>query len=540
MAQYDDNHVYAETVTGRIIYIEDAESGKRGYFCLGCKREMQAVKVRVQSRASYFRHDPQAVKGQPKCTYSDEEHRHQLAKEILAKNKRIRLPAVYKFPPAGEDGPAMLLEEPRILEAHSIRLETYVYENEAGELCFGSKQEMGDRPLLVKPDVIFFNAQQKPILCVELVATHKTSNEKKIKLKRLGIDTIQIHIPKDSPEAIEDCFSNLRTTKWIFNNVEENTQYLRISDSFTAGVPPIDEQQRELFEESFTCRRAQINNLIRAISRCLESKPYQDAENGFRTEISHVEKNTADTRRRINEFREDCRARVVEKLSGEISEVEMEEDEFTNGERAFWEEFEDLEKRYLKKRESLELEEAEIDRIRGAKTAGSQIAGDSIAIRRKEIEGRYRANAERIESEQGQINRSLKSTHDEIAGFDREMEAFPSRFERLRKEIVRRFEQRTKDENREIKAVETETSGLQREFESNREKLEEHYEGARKQADQRVTSRNIEGNTDLSRRIKELVGIRKLIDDIEKASHEYKRKRIALDCIKSGAYENWI
>jgi hypothetical protein len=137
-----------------------------------------------------------------------------------------------------------------------------------------SINESQQKYLLSKPDVVFFDSNGKPILLIEVVATHKVSTEKKVKLKRLGIDSIQIAIPKDSPENIEKTFRITERTKWIYSHEQENTPYIPIPFSDSTAILSVDEDQRKLLEESFICRKAEINNLIRTIRRCLESKQY--------------------------------------------------------------------------------------------------------------------------------------------------------------------------------------------------------------------------------------------------------------------------
>ncbi len=56
MAEYDKNNVYAKNVEGDDIHISEAKSGRKGYYCLRCTREMEAVKQTIQFRTSYFRH----------------------------------------------------------------------------------------------------------------------------------------------------------------------------------------------------------------------------------------------------------------------------------------------------------------------------------------------------------------------------------------------------------------------------------------------------------------------------------------------------
>jgi len=52
------NNVYASNLKGEEIHISEADSGRKGYYCLGCKREMQAVKAHVVGRISCFQQTP--------------------------------------------------------------------------------------------------------------------------------------------------------------------------------------------------------------------------------------------------------------------------------------------------------------------------------------------------------------------------------------------------------------------------------------------------------------------------------------------------
>jgi len=230
-------NVYAYNLKFEEIHISQAESGRKGYLCRGCQREMQAVKQTRPNLLSYFRHDHNAIKGLPKCTYSDETYRHSLAKKILLRIFKIKVPALFKYPPENETGKPNLIAEAKIVEADFVEEELFFYESETGERIW-SKSIFNDNNkfLLSKPDIIFFDKNYKPILLKEIVATHKVTENKKLDLKRLGIDTIQITIPKDSPENIEKIFETTDRTEWIYNYEQENTEYIQISDTNTEGI----------------------------------------------------------------------------------------------------------------------------------------------------------------------------------------------------------------------------------------------------------------------------------------------------------------
>ena len=92
-----DNNVYAHDLQNRVKHISEVASGKKGYHCMGCTREMQAKKG--EKYAHHFAHDPKDVENKGKCSFSDETYRHQLAKDALQYIKQIKVPALYKYPP---------------------------------------------------------------------------------------------------------------------------------------------------------------------------------------------------------------------------------------------------------------------------------------------------------------------------------------------------------------------------------------------------------------------------------------------------------
>lgn len=190
----EDCHIWA-LKDGQEVEIIDAESG-RGYTCIGCGKEMQAVRFSDPNHLSYFRHHPDGVKKGRECTWSDETYRHKIAKEILVRLRKIKVPAVKKFPASG-DGQAMIIRKRRYVSAHHVDSEVYFFHDKQGILQHQKHvptSELCDN--IVKPDVVFFDKAMNPVLFIELVATHKVNEDKRIKLKALEIDTIQVSVPK--------------------------------------------------------------------------------------------------------------------------------------------------------------------------------------------------------------------------------------------------------------------------------------------------------------------------------------------------------
>jgi hypothetical protein len=270
--QYNErHHSWAYDIKDNHIHISKATSGKRGYFCIGCKKEMIAVvNFKDLSHKQYFRHDV-VNEHEAKCTYSDETTRHKIAKNILQQLKEIKVPAIYSFPPPGTIGKPVLIRKERFIKAHSIQIERTFYEDENGKVRWGSKadSEVEGRNYLIRPDVIFLDNEGQPILFIELVAKHKVTEEKKIKINRLGIDTVQVRLPIESQEEIERTFKIIERTKWVYNYEQESTEYVSVSKTSGEAISPVDEIQGELLEETYSCRTAEIRNLLFAIKKCL-------------------------------------------------------------------------------------------------------------------------------------------------------------------------------------------------------------------------------------------------------------------------------
>lgn len=166
---------------------------------------MQAKKG--EHKKHHFSHDPKDIAIKGKCTYSDETERHKIAKDILQRIKQIKVPALYKYPPQVVEGKSYKIRDAQVIKAFSVRNEISFYEDENGNLSYGSNiySETGIKKYaLIRPDITFFDVNEKPILLIELIATHDINEEKLSKIIRLGDDTIRISIPKESPEKIEE------------------------------------------------------------------------------------------------------------------------------------------------------------------------------------------------------------------------------------------------------------------------------------------------------------------------------------------------
>lgn len=554
-------NVYAYNSKFEEIHISQAESGRKGYLCLGCQREMQAVVNTKPNRISYFRHDHNASKGYPQCSYSDETYRHKLAKVILLKTKRVKVPALYKYPPNGIVGNANLLSESKYICAHSVEPELYFYEDESGIVHWDKNQFVTkNQNLLFKPDVVFFDEHKKPILLIEVIATHKLTEQKILGLKRLGIDTIQITIPKDSPQAIENIFETTSRTKWIYNYEQEITEYFPVPDSSTHGIFSIDEIQREFFEESFKCRTTQINNLIRTVRKCLESQQYRAIADAVESELSRVKINTEEqresleqlrdrNRRRIDELREGIRDRITAKYRDRRDRIEGERKSIEEAEKAF-------NKYYIEENNRYDAEQSS-DRTRIENSIFEEFRSETEAVEREENELEERYNRKRTE-----LENSEGVTRQEIERI-RELHSSVEQDIGREQEIIKGYEE-------EKGRIERETANHEQAEITNRfyfeeqqrygGKLEEKYRGIRFEREERYTKEgsSIEHRFNevyrdlkmaIERRCFEGDGytrdFQSVLADLDKvpdfiiARKSLDRYGKALKCFKEGAYKNW-
>ncbi|WP_111709115.1 GumC domain-containing protein [Lutibacter citreus] len=337
----DYQNDWAKDIKGEPIHINNANSGANGYYCMGCDKEMQAVKFKNPKYQSYFRHHAKNIdKEKTECVVASRNYRERLAAFILNRIKFINVPPIYKYPPLKEEGLEMFLKDRETIKAHKVVSELTFYEDEQGNILHGKNPKIEDRYLLVRPDVTFFDEKNEAILFIEFVVTHKLSEEKKVKLSRLGINTVQIIIPKVPEVEIEKALKSSRKFKWIYNELEANTEYISIPKGNTEGVPPIDEIQRKLFEESYSCRAAKINNLVRNINKCLRSESYRRTERLFNSEISRVKGNTESAQKRLGDLEEQYRKEALDRNRESHGQIKIK--------------YRDLEKRYNDKNQELQ------------------------------------------------------------------------------------------------------------------------------------------------------------------------------------------
>ncbi|KAA9340132.1 hypothetical protein [Adhaeribacter soli] len=361
------------------ISINDAESGANGYYCEGCKNEMEACKG--QEVRPYFRHHTKlGSKDIQECNWSNEKARHAIGKDILQMEKQIKVPSLYiEVPPEyrykRNEVEFTKIRSSHIIQAYEVLKEKYVYENEFGEVKYasGENKEIEKKYLYVKPDALFLDREGKIILLVELHATHKVDHEKQAKLFRLGIDAIEVKIPKahDSTE-IGNNFKITKNTKWLYNHEQATTKFN--ANTHLAGKRSkrtIVDGGDFIPEEAYECRAFRINEAIRTIKGILGGAEFNESRNAIEGEFLRIEQAKEGFRERLSDrnSRAETEARTIlarlEKLEvQEIDSLTKQEAEIAGEEvgeqEAYRKRYSGLEQRYKNKRKELEREEGTV------------------------------------------------------------------------------------------------------------------------------------------------------------------------------------
>lgn len=396
------------------------------------------IQKKDPSRLSFFRHHASNVnKEKPECIRANIEYREKIARTILNRLKYVNAPALYKDPPnLASDLLPMKIESNKKIKAAYTKAELSFYENENGEINWGKNTDVKERNLLIRPDVTFFNKEDKPILFVEFIITHKIKQDKFLKLARIGIDTLQIIIPRKSEAEIEKALQSSRTYKWVYNEKEANTEYIPVSRTNSEELSQINDDERIFFEEDFKCRQAEINQLLRSIKRSLQSEQYRNIEYNLNQQIQEVERNTERANQRLGDLEESNRR---DALARNQNEEDKEDKQYT-----------DLETRYTSKKE-------EFNRLFEKYSAQDREREEiefTITIEEREIryiEKRIRNIDEEVRKS---IERDIRNSRNRISEISKKQEG-------LGNTIYEKFRQRIEFEESEIERIKRETENCE-------------------------------------------------------------------------------
>ncbi|MBB6003202.1 hypothetical protein [Arcicella rosea] len=543
---YDRNRNY--------VNISNAMSGANGYYCIGCGAEMVAHKP-ISKISPYFRHHPKFVNIERLCTWSDESTRHKKAKDILQAKKSIKVPKVIKYPPDG-NGPRYIIQESKFIKAYSVEIELSFYEDSNGNVKWerlNNSEKSSTKNFLIRPDVAFFDSNGKPILLIEIDVTHKIKDEKWLKIKRLGIDTVEVKIPRDSEESIIECFDRTTFTKWIFNNEEQNTSYFSISSSFGKRVSTTDEFTGGIHEETFKCRRSQIGNLIRAFERCLEQESYISIKQRLELEILEVENNTERESKQLRELQGEFEARIK-------GEFEDEEEEFRGRYENFRAEEVRVEGLYNEEQSKFEIETKRINSetreleksiksveslIREYQDEIRQITEDSQTINRRRED--FRGCQEEIETRREELRKRRKDIQSEQNDIEEEEFRAEREFVRRREELSQSFTTRRDSLPTEYEKLRTQLRErmdekertLRPDFAREASRISESFDESKARLIEGIRRRDGKVVPELRQRFEGLLNLDATIRDIEQIKAYGKRVRRAEECFEQKNWKAW-
>lgn len=542
--QYNhDDHSWAFDLQDNVRHISQVDRGRKGYFCTGCRQRMIAKKGEINK--PHFAHDPQDTSKSGKCTYSEETFRHKLGKKILQRLKRIKVPSLRKYPNEEQNGSVNVIRDSWVVEADTVAIEMRFFENENGQIIWGKNPEWktdATKHLMMQPDVTFFDEAGKPILLIELVATHKIDDSKYQKIRNLGLNTIQVSLPNGPAEEIEETFTKTARTKWVYNYERENTEYqyvpLRASEEVSFG----DEFEERLvkFERTFECKIFEINEIIRRFRRYLESEQFTNTRESINIKIRRTERNTTAARKQWRELQTRIEREVSAGFESERVRLDEIESNFILGDSRFREKYADLEKRYKLKDRELKIEERtyrsksqeEIDvlegRIRELGADPEPLPNRIAKLRADEEQFEQSITTEEvnIDSQTEVIIGKIAATEGEIQRIEQEMARFPGQSYELETKVGTEIETRENGFRQELSRAESNLRG-------DIDRLGEISAGAIKDRDFKRTPR-------LNRQIKELVEAGGLLDTIPIAAKLYERLQAARKELDTGSYKTWI
>lgn len=552
----EQDNDWAKNIEGNPIHISLAESGAKGYYCMGCGKEMQAVKRIKNNYKSYFRHHVKDVdNSKVECVHASRVYREKLAFFYFMRAKQIIVPAVYKYPPKGVDGSPYLLQEKETINAHRIDREVTIFEDEEGIIHWGNKDKVDERFLWIRPDAVFYDKEDKPILLLEFVVTHKPDIDKLNKLQRLGINTVQIIVPKISEAELEKELCKPSKVKWTYNEIESNTAYISVPEGSTEGISSLDDIQRRLFEESFACRRAQVENLLRSISRCLESQSYRRTEQHFEQEIQRIEKASREHQSRLDEIQDGIEREIYSELGDRRKELDSRREKFRKYSSG-------LEARYIKKRGEV-IEEyfstnREIDfRERGGRTERG--VREDFERKRREIEFRQRTGGtshgirddferktRKIELEESNVDREQGIIGREVESIDiniKENSTFENSFTRTKQTSREEYEAIEQSTRNSIEGLREKYNSKDEDFRIAKIEMENgvrsYFEGQYCKVIERINKRDVQTGGELSERIKSILELRGLFDSYSDGESTIAKYRKGIQIIKNGTWKEW-
>ncbi|OCB00130.1 competence protein CoiA family protein [Clostridium beijerinckii] len=266
----------------KVIHISEVLESEKGLKCnCVCPKCGQRLKARLgEKNVRHFAHQSE------NCKNAFETALHKYGKEILQKHMKIKLPN-------------LTIEHDKYFRI--LRDSSYGYNFCDNDLLEGSyyydeeiyrkkislvskfllefdKIELEYRIDDIVPDIIVY--KNKVPLMIEIAVTHFVDEEKKEKIKRLGISTIEINLNIDDIDYVnfdksrieEIIIDKIGNKKWIYNKKEEQKK----QELYIKHIKAIDEikkkKEREnlIFEKQMTNRIQKYKNLEQESERIFE------------------------------------------------------------------------------------------------------------------------------------------------------------------------------------------------------------------------------------------------------------------------------
>lgn len=540
--QADERHDFAHSEAhGGDIHISKAtKSGRLDYVCLGCKKPMQAILRKSFDAKPYFRHDVKDVPHRDRCTFRDEDYRRKLALTTIDLEKMLYVPPLHKHPPNGVDGPIIRLMGGQMLYPARVAKFQYFYEDDTGQVKISSEFHSGLGDQLFFADAILYDEDDQPILMVTFNQVKKSQEaEVMAVLIRLRINTIYLSIPQESPEAIHRSLMNGRNAKWLYHDDERQFDYLRLSEGFTNSLPAVDGEPGHLLEESFTCRTAQINNLIRSLNKCVGAEPYQQAERRARAAIGKTELAIARAEAKREDLIEQHRTRLEEQYQPEFEGIEKRREllELAFGDLRRGQT--DLEGRYQQKKSQLAAETSAVDaELRTASLAAGgtgrtteELEDDLTRTHDQAIERLGRAfgrSVEVVESKRRRAEDAIRTVRRNDDHLRRRTEGLPDEFKQLEETATTEFNEQAEREDRA--RTDAETAIDQRSA---------NFEVAARQIEADFNTAYPKDATGLPSGLDQLISDGPFLAALE-AQRDYQRVRAAKEFLASAAGQAWL
>ncbi len=417
----------AKNAEGTIIFIGDAQSGKNGYYCLSCGHELVAKIGRWN--VAHFAHAVRNAVQKAQCAFADESYRHELAKIILQQLKQVKVPDVLVYPPDRNSKEAKRIRAAEIIKAHYVEVELTLRLTPDGVLRIGRFEKMeletsGD--FYIRPDVTFLDMDRKPVLLIELVATNRPDAEKLARLNLIGINTIQIDLPRHSAGAIEHCFHTTESTKWLYNHEQAGTNYAELSQSTGGRVPTIDSIQEQLTREDIRCRTSRIRNLIRGVERYLESEFNRQLTATTNAAIREIDREQAEVDGRLRERTERIKQSVRECYKDQVESCSQAEAELDAAEGELECEEKDVEKKY--NHETARIE-GDADAIRNRTDPRINAIAEEISAVERDIAACQQRNQERDTASRDAYRRAVEAHQRTIDDCNVQLDAARARYD---------------------------------------------------------------------------------------------------------------